>query len=106
MPSTGKAASRAFRGVAMGGMDVVAFTGGIGENSASMRRCICERLEFLGLRLDEDANSSLRLREFEAAQIQDPDSAVRVIVTQAREQWMIAQEVHRLLGMRHPHAYR
>jgi acetate kinase len=89
---------------AMGGMDVVAFTGGIGENSASMRRCICERLEFLGLRLDEDANSSLRLREFEAAQIQDPDSAVRVIVTQAREQWMIAQEVHRLLGMRHPHA--
>src|SRR5690606_14733796 len=37
---------------AMGGLDVLAFTGGIGENSADMRRRICERLEFLGLYLD------------------------------------------------------
>lgn len=85
---------------AMGGLDVVAFTGGIGENSASMRRRICDRLEFLGLRLDERANASLRLAGFEAAEIQHAKSLVRVIVTQTREQWMIAQEVHRLLSAR------
>ena len=83
---------------AMGGLDVLAFTGGIGENSASMRRRICDRLEFLGLRLDEDANSALHLEGFEAAEIQQAHSRVRVMVTQAREQWMIAQEVHRLLS--------
>ena len=82
---------------AMGGLDVLAFTGGIGENSASMRRRICDRLEFLGLRLDEEANSALHLEGFEAAELQHAHSRVRVIVTQAREQWMIAREVHRLL---------
>jgi len=41
---------------AMGGVDVVAFTGGIGENSASMRRRILQRLEFLGIVMDEDRN--------------------------------------------------
>lgn len=83
---------------AMGGVDVLAFTGGIGENSASMRRRICDRLEFLGLRLDDEANSALHLEGFEAAEIQHAHSLVRVIVTQTREQWMIAQEVHRLLA--------
>ena len=82
---------------AMGGLDVLAFTGGIGENSASMRRRICDRLEFLGLRLDEEANSTLHLEGFEAAEIQHAHSRVRVIVTQTREQWMIAREVHRVL---------
>ncbi|MEO5677562.1 MAG: acetate/propionate family kinase, partial [Usitatibacter sp.] len=75
---------------AMGGLDVLAFTGGIGENSAGMRRRICDRLEFLGLRLDDSANSALHLEGFEAVEIQHPQSPVRVIVTQTREQWMIA----------------
>jgi len=83
---------------AMGGLDVLAFTGGIGENSASMRRRICDRLEFLGLRLDEEANSALHLEGFEAAELQHAHSRVRVIVTQTREQWMIAREVHHLLA--------
>lgn len=82
---------------AMGGCDVLAFTGGIGENSASTRRRICDRLEFLGLYLDEDRNSSLQLQGFDAPQIQQPNSRIRVIVTQTREQWMIAKEVHRAL---------
>jgi len=82
---------------AMGGFDVIAFTGGIGENSASMRRRICDRLEFLGLELDEDRNSSLRLDDFAAPQIQQANSRIRVIVTPTREQWMIAKEVRRCL---------
>jgi acetate kinase len=83
---------------AMGGCDVLAFTGGIGENSASMRRRICDRLEFLGLYLDEDRNSSPQLDDFAAPQIQQPHSRIRVIVTQTREQWMIAKEVHQCLS--------
>ncbi len=85
---------------AMGGCDVLAFTGGIGENSASTRRRICDRLEFLGLYLDEDRNSSLQLQGFAAPQIQQPNSRIRVIVTQTREQWMIAREVHHALSMK------
>jgi acetate kinase len=83
---------------AMGGLDVLAFTGGIGENSAGMRRRICEDLDFLGLVLDEDRNATLHLDEFAAPQLQSPQSQIRVIVTQTREQWMIAREVYRLLG--------
>ena len=82
---------------AMGGCDVLAFTGGIGEHSASMRQRICDRLEFLGLYLDLDRNTAPDLDHFAAPQIQQPDSRIRVIVTQTREQWMIAREVHRAL---------
>ena len=83
---------------AMGGLDVVVFTGGIGENSAAMRRRICERLEFLGLYLDDDRNSQLVLNDFAAPQIHAVDSRVRVMVTRTNEQFMIAQEVSQLLA--------
>jgi len=83
---------------AMGGFDALAFTGGIGEKSASMRRRICERLDFLGLYLDDDHNAAPDLDHFAAPQIQQPESRIRVIVTQTREQWMIAREVHDALA--------
>lgn len=82
---------------AMGGVDVVAFTGGIGENSASMRRRICDRFDFMGLYLDSDRNQTVNLQGFEAPQIQAEDSRIRVIVTQTSEQLMIAQETFTLL---------
>lgn len=82
---------------AMGGVDVVAFTGGIGEKSASMRRRICDRFDFMGLYLDSDRNQAVRLQGFEAPQIQTEDSRIRVIVTQTSEQLMIAQETLSLL---------
>jgi len=84
---------------AMAGVDVIAFTGGIGENSASMRRRICTGFEFLGLGLDEDRNAGIRLTGSEAPQIQRDNARVRVIVTQTREQWMIAQEAARVLAL-------
>lgn len=87
----------AYAGV-MGGVDVIAFTGGIGENSASMRKRICERLDFLGLDFDDDKNVGVMLSDSEAPQIQAGHSRVRVIVTRTREQWMIAQETARLLA--------
>ncbi len=83
---------------AMSGVDAVAFTGGIGENSASMRRRILSGLEFLGLVLDEDRNSGVRLADSEAPQIQSDTSRVRVLVTRTREQWMIALETARILA--------
>ncbi len=83
---------------AMGGVDALAFTGGIGENSATMRRRICDRFEFLGLDLDDYKNQAVRLSGFEAPQIESEDSRVKIVVTQTAEQLMIAQEVEHLLG--------
>ncbi|MDE3765486.1 MULTISPECIES: acetate/propionate family kinase [Sinorhizobium] len=77
---------------AMGGLDAVVFTGGIGENSPSMRRRICDGLEFMGLRLDHDRNQSVDLTSNAAPQIQAYGARVRVIVTETAEQLMIARE--------------
>ncbi|MCC1480621.1 acetate/propionate family kinase [Roseibaca sp. Y0-43] len=82
---------------AMGGLDALVFTGGIGENSASMRRRICDGLEFLGLRLDDDLNATVTLDGRAAPQIQAHGARVAVIVTQTAEQLMIAQEVAQAL---------
>lgn len=82
---------------AMSGFDVLAFTGGIGENSASMRKRICLGLEFLGLYFDDDQNMQIKLERFEAPQIQVQNSRIKVLVTQTQEQWMIAKEVSRIL---------
>ncbi len=85
---------------AMGGLDAIIFTGGIGENSASMRRRICDKFEFLGLFMDDDKNMAVKLKGFEAPQIQALESRIKVIVTQTCEQLMIAQEVNYLLAQK------
>jgi acetate kinase len=82
---------------AMGGVDVLVFTGGIGENSAAMRHRICTQFEYLGMALDIDKNQALKLIGFEAPQIQSAHSRVQILVTQTCEQWMISQEVKALL---------
>lgn len=82
---------------AMGGVDAVVFTGGIGENSATMRERICEQLDFMGLSLDLVKNRALRLSGFEARSIGSDVSRVKVIVTQASEQMMIARQVEQYL---------
>ena len=75
---------------AMGGLDALVFTGGIGENSASMRRRICDGLDFLGIRLDHDRNLALDLTDRAAPQIQSYGARVNVLVTETAEQLMIA----------------
>jgi len=82
---------------ALGGLDAIVFTGGIGENSADMRRRSCERLEFLGLYLDEERNRAPDLRDFAVQAIHTSDSRVRVLVTRTNEQYMIACEAQELL---------
>ncbi|WP_428423699.1 acetate/propionate family kinase [Methylibium sp.] len=82
----------------MGGVDAIAFTGGIGENSAPMRKRICERFDFLGLAFDDDANAGVRLAGDEVVLLHQAHSRVKVLVTATREQWMIARESERVLA--------
>ncbi len=78
---------------AMGGVDAVVLTGGIGENSTSMRRRILQRLEFLGLSLDEDKNSLASVsHESPVASIGTDNSRVRVLVVKTNEELNIAQQ--------------
>jgi len=68
----------------LGGIDGVVFTAGIGENHAEIRRRICERLGWLGLSIDGDANTA------NALCISDKDSRVKVLVIPTDEERMIA----------------
>jgi len=77
---------------AMGGVDAIVFTGGIGENSASMRGRILQRLEFLGVILDEDRNRDASIRnDNEYALITTERSRVEAIVVKTNEELMIAR---------------
>ena len=76
----------------LGGVDVIVFTAGIGENAASVRRDACAKLGFLGVQLDEKKNSSAN----PDAEISTSNSAVRVLVIRAQEDWSIARECVRL----------
>jgi acetate kinase len=76
---------------ALGGLDTLVFAGGIGENSAAVRRRICERLQFLGIEIDDSLNDR------HAACISTGRVAVRVIRTD--EESIIAALTARVLGM-------
>lgn len=79
---------------ALGGLDALAFTAGIGENSSRTRREICRGLQFLGLRLDEAANGEYSTT---ARDVADPSSAVRVLVIPTDEERVIARETEAVL---------
>jgi len=77
----------------MGGLDAVVLTGGIGENGASMRRRILQRLDFLGLVLDDDRNADARVDDAHpVARIHDDTSRVAALVVKTNEELAIAQQ--------------
>ena len=78
---------------AMGGMDVLVFTAGVGENSAELRAAACDGLDFLGVRLDACKNARPSLD----ADVSSASSRVRVLVIRAEEDWAIAKECWKLL---------
>ena len=79
---------------AMGGLDCIAFTGGIGEHTEIVRKKVVEGLEFLGVKVDEKLNDNVpRGEEFE---ISAKDSRVRVFVIPTNEELVIARETLRL----------
>ena len=77
----------------MGGLDVVVFTAGLGENSASNRKQICSSLEFLGIKLDPEKNN-VRGKD---ALISTDDSKVKILVIPTNEELMIAKDTKKLL---------
>jgi len=77
----------------LGGVDALVFTAGVGENSPEVRAAACQQLGFLRLELDADANA----QGLSDRDIVTPDSAVRVLVIRAQEDWAIARECWHLM---------
>lgn len=73
---------------AMGGTDAIVFTGGIGENAGGYRAKVCEKLAFMGVKIDEEKNK-IRGEEVE---ISTPDSTVKVFVIPTNEELVIARD--------------
>jgi len=79
--------------VAMGGMDYLVFTGGIGENQIRIREGICKNLEFMGVKIDTDKNN-IRGEEVE---LSTDDSKVKIYLVPTNEELMIARETKALI---------
>jgi acetate kinase len=79
---------------ALGGLDALVFTGGVGENAPEVRRAAAEGLGFLGVALDADRNARVE----PDADVTAPGSSARVLVVEAREDIEIARGVRRALA--------
>ena len=79
---------------ALGGVDIIVFTGGVGENQASCRAAACEGLEYMGVKLDAEKN---KVRGEEIV-ISTPDSKVQVVVIPTDEELMIASDTVAILS--------
>ena len=87
----------------MGGVDVIAFTGGIGEHSAAMRSRCTQRLSYLGAVLDEARNREARVsRAMPVVDISAANSQVRVLVVAADEESVMAAEAMAVAARGHP----
>ena len=73
---------------AMNGVDLIVFTGGIGENNSRLRRRVCENLTYLGVKFDYDAN----VARGEDTMLTTPDSKVKVALITTNEELMIARD--------------
>ena len=77
---------------ALGGLDTIVFTAGIGENSSTVRQLICDRLGWMGVELDAEANRA------NAAKISRPEAAIEVLVIATNEEQVIAKAALNLVG--------
>lgn len=78
----------------MGGVDLIIFTGGVGENSSEMRETVCSGLEFMGVKFDREANRGVRgIDKILSA----PDSKVKVAVIATNEELVIATDTYNLV---------
>ena len=76
---------------AMGGVDVIAFAGGVGENQGSIREAALEGLEFIGVELDKEVNAKMRGEE---CVLSTPESKVKVLLVPTDEELMIASDTY------------
>jgi len=83
---------------ALGGLEALLFTGGIGENSPEIRSRVCQGLDVFGIRICDDINRKTSARRGEVVDISEPDSRIRILVVPADEERMIARETIHALG--------
>jgi acetate kinase len=81
---------------ALGGIDALVFTAGIGEHSAKVRAAACANFGFLGLKLDAAKNAAPQSSTQADQDISTPQSKVRTLVVRAQEDWAIAKECWKL----------
>lgn len=81
---------------ALGGVDVLVFTGGVGENQFATRASVCRDLAFMGIKIDEELNNELRGVEVD---LSAPDSSVKVVVIPTDEEYMIASDTQEILSV-------
>ena len=79
--------------MAMDGVDYIIFTGGVGENQSNIRKGICEKLGFMGVKIDDKLNQT----RGEEKEISSQDSEIKVYVVPTDEELMIAKETQRLI---------
>ena len=77
----------------MGGVDLVIFTGGVGENSADLRRYVCKDMQFMGIEIDESINVKTRGTN---TLLSTPESKVKVAVIATNEELVIATDTYNL----------
>ena len=80
---------------ALGGVDIILFTGGVGENQMECRREVCKDMEFMGIKLDNNVNAKVRGEE---AIISTADSKVKVVVIPTDEELLIASDTMDILN--------
>lgn len=84
----------------LNGVDIIAFTGGVGENQYGTRKVVCRNLSYLGVKLDEKLNDETwRGKEGE---VSTPDSRVKVVVVMTDEEYMIARDTEAIVEGREP----
>lgn len=79
----------------MGGVDIIVFTGGVGENQTSLRANVCRPLAFMGVKVDEELNAKIRGTE---TVISTPDSRVKVVVVPTDEELTIARDTRDIVS--------
>ena len=79
----------------LGGLDVLVFTGGIGENASRIRTMACEQMQYLGIDLDEEKNKTVIGQE---AIISKDTSKVKIVVIPTNEEYIIAHDTKQLIG--------
>ena len=83
---------------AMGGVDIIVFAGGVGENQWNSREFSCEGLDFLGVKIDKEFNRTIWRSTLREAVVSTPDSKVKVVVIPTDEELMIATDTMDILN--------
>ena len=81
---------------ALGGVDIIVFTGGVGENQANIRSGAVSGMDYLNVKVDDKLNAETRLGK--EGVISTPDSKVKVVVVCTDEELMIAQDTVNILN--------